>query len=80
MRKLQLWSMIKEIASVIDSWDQDRFEKEIEKPELTFAKYLPETANWHNMERYVVRIKITKERINEKENDTTKSTQSAEKG
>lgn len=80
MRKLQLWSMIKEIASVIDSWDQETLEDELEKNEMTFAKYLPESGKWHKLERYIVRIKITKERIDEKENDTTKSTQSVEKG
>lgn len=76
MRKLQLWSTIKEIASVIDSWDKETFEKEMEKSEMTFLKYLPEPSNWSGMQKYVVKITLTKERVDEKEDDTTKGTQS----
>ena len=62
MRKTQLWSIIKEISYTIDDWDQDVFEKEINKPEMIFKKFIPAKDNWKEMECFVVKIKIIKEK------------------
>ena len=60
MRQLQVWGIIKEICNTISDWDKDTFKKEIEKPEMTFAKYLPKGGNWNESEKYTISIKITK--------------------
>lgn len=81
MKKIQLWSIVKEIGSVIDGWDKETFEKEIDKPEMTFAKYLPSSGDWHKMDRYIISIRITKKELDEEETKCArKSTQSVEEG
>ena len=63
--------MFKEILSLIDGWDQDTFEKS--KDEMTFVKYLPKNDKWDIKEKYIIKIKITKEDLNEKEDCFRKS-------
>jgi hypothetical protein len=81
MRKIQMWSTLKEILSVIDGWDKETFEREKEKDEMTFHKFLPGPADqWNVLDKYVIKIKIYKENFNEQEEDSArKSTQSVEK-
>lgn len=61
MRKLQLWSIFKEITQQIDGWDQETFEKS--KDEMTFVKYLPSDSDWNIPQKYIIRINIEKEPI-----------------
>ena len=71
MRKLQLWSLFREITSSIDGWDEETFQKS--KDEMTFVKFLPKSGDWHKEEKYVIKIKITKEELNEEEDCFRKS-------
>lgn len=67
MRKTQLWSILREIPYAIAKWDNETFMQEIAKPEMSFAKYLPSEGDWYKTEKYIIKIKIEKESIDEKE-------------
>lgn len=78
MRKMQLWSMFKEITSHICDWDEEMFQKS--KNSMTFVKYLPMAGQWgKKSDKYLIKIKIDKEEVNEEEDSIGKSTQSVEK-
>ena len=65
IRKLQLWCALREITNVVDSWDQDTFEREMQEENLVFRKYLPGEVAWHDLQHYEIKISINRIEVDE---------------
>lgn len=78
MRKMQLWATLKEILRTVDDWDEETFNNEMCKDEITFRKYLPKGADWNLIETYEIKIKISKKE-HEEEISARESTKPVEK-
>jgi len=75
MKQRVLVSVLKEIRHNIEDWGEEYYQEQLEKGEMTFVKYLPETSNWHALEKHTVKICLGKD---EEEERTRKGTQSVE--
>lgn len=58
MNKRQLLAALKEIIDGIDSWDEAAYEKQ--KNEMTFHKFIPLNAEWLEVTKYEIKIKVSK--------------------
>jgi hypothetical protein len=60
MKQRVLVSVLKEIRQNIEDWSEEHYKEQLEKGEMTFVKYLPSTDDWHSLERYTVKICVSK--------------------
>lgn len=50
MKKIQFWSMLKEVLHTVDGWSDEQFDNFFQKQRLTMRKFLPTPGNWKEYE------------------------------